>query len=276
MGRSDIIRQLRLLPSYLRLSILRLAENKLQIWGAFFSTTVNFIAYVVFWNAITLQIPILTGIGLVVWGRGELTLLIGMTELAWGFGAFFWMGIWEIHWYITEVGIEQYQIRPVSSIYQILAENFWFGGIVQIAVGLVMIILSALTFGLTLIPLGVAMGALALFMGQGALYVLWANLSTLAFWIGRNEGLLEVSDAFEWSFARMPIDVMPMGLQHFLTFVFPVIFISTMPTMMMLGLLPLSVIMMYLAIAGLLLLFWCLMFRVLWSKGLKRYQPVGG
>lgn len=276
MGRSDIIRQLRLLPSYLRLSILRLAENKLQIWGAFFSTTVNFIAYVVFWNAITLQIPILTGIGLVVWGRGELTLLIGMTELAWGFGAFFWMGIWEIHWYITEVGIEQYQIRPVSSIYQILAENFWFGGIVQIAVGLVMILLSALTFGLTLIPLGVAMGALALFMGQGALYVLWANLSTLAFWIGRNEGLLEVSDAFEWSFARMPIDVMPMGLQHFLTFVFPVIFISTMPTMMMLGLLPLSVIMMYLAIAGLLLLFWCLMFRVLWSKGLKRYQPVGG
>lgn len=276
MTRKNSFRQLKLLPSYIRLSILRLAENKIQLWGAFFTSLVNFGAYIIFWNVLTLQIPVLTGRGWVVWGRGELTLLIGMTELAWGFGAFFWMGVWQIHWYITEIGIEQYQIRPVSSIYQILAENFWFGGIAQMSIGIIMILLSAITFGLTLMPLGVIMGACALFLGQGALYLLWANLSSLAFWIGRNQGLLQVSDAFEWSFARMPIDVMPAGIQYFLTFIFPVIFISTIPTMMMLGQIPLNFSLLYLAIASLLLLLWSLMFRVLWSKGLKQYQPVGG
>ena len=276
MKRSDLLRHVRLFPIYLRLSFLRLAENKLQIWGAFFTSIVNFAAYVVFWNIITLQIPVLTGVGWVVWGRGELTILIGMTEIAWGFGAFFWMGVWQIHYYITEVGIEQYQIRPISSIYQILSENLWAGGVIQMGIGVIMILLSALSFGLVLVPFGVALGVLALFLGQGALYVLWANLCSLAFWIGRNQGLLEVSDAFEWSFARMPIDIMPNGIQYFLTFVFPVIFISTVPTMMMLGQLPLSVLLLYVGVAGLLLLFWSVMFRFVWSKGLKVYQPVGG
>ena len=66
MGVRDVIRQIRLLPTYLRLSVLSLAENKAQIWGAFFSTSVNLVAYVVFWNIITLQVPILTGAGIAV------------------------------------------------------------------------------------------------------------------------------------------------------------------------------------------------------------------
>ncbi|MFX1577237.1 MAG: ABC-2 family transporter protein [Promethearchaeota archaeon] len=276
MGTKDVLRQLRLLPDYIRLSFLRVAENKIQIFGAFFSTSVNLAMYVLFWGVITYQIPILTGYGWVVWGQGELTFLIGMTEVAWGFGAFFWMGIWETHWYITEIGIETFQIRPAGSIYQILATSFWAGGLVQVGVGGVMLALSVLAFGLVVTPFSIVFGVIALLLGQAALYLLWACLCCLAFWIGRNEGLLEISDALEYNFARMPIDVMPVGVQYFLLFVFPVIFISTVPTMIMLNLLPLGPALIYLGIAGVLVILWLLVLRVVWSRGLRRYQPVGG
>ncbi|MFX0168553.1 MAG: ABC-2 family transporter protein [Candidatus Hodarchaeota archaeon] len=276
MTRKDILRQLRIIPSYLRLSLLRLGENKIQLWGAFITSAVGFAFYAIFWNVVTLQVPILTGVGWVVWGAGELTFLVGMTNLAWSFGAFFWMGIWEIHWYITEIGIEEYQIRPVSSILQIIAQNFWAGGIVQLSVGIVMLVISTVSFGLVITPIGILLGILALLFGQAALYILWATLACLAFWIGRNAGLLEISDAIEMNFGQMPIDVMPHIVQHFLTFILPVIFISTVPTMIMLGQLPLNLILLYLGIAGLLILIWILAFNITWNAGLKRYQPVGG
>jgi ABC-2 type transport system permease protein len=272
----DILRQLRLLPAYLRLSLLSILEHRIQLWGAFFSSIVNIVVYVIFWNVITLQVPVLTGVGWVVWGRGELTFLLGMSEVTWGFGSFFWMGIWEIHWYITEIGIEEYQIRPVNTIYQLLARNFWFGGLVQIALGIVMLGLSSITFGLTISFIGIILGILALLLGEAALYILWASLACLAFWIGRNEGLLELSDAVESKFTRMPIDIMPRTIQQFLTFVLPVIFLASVPTMLVLGQLPLEIGVLYIGIAIILLTIWIFIFRYLWAKGLRRYQPVGG
>jgi ABC-2 type transport system permease protein len=248
----------------------------MQLWGAFATTIIGISMYVFFWSVITYQMPILTGFGWVVWGRAELTFLMGVTETAWGFGAFFWMGIWEIHWHITELGLEQFQVRPANSILQLLAQRFWAGGLLQVAIGISMLWISAWTFGLVIIPLNVVLGALALFLGQAALYILWSCLSCLAFWIGRNEGLLEVSDAVEMNFARMPIDIMPFGVQYFLTFILPVIFISTVPTMIILGYVPLLLSFMYIGIAGILTLLWIIVFRILWARGLKRYQPVGG
>lgn len=276
MARKDVFRQLGLIPTYLRLSFLRLGENKIQLWGAFITSAFGFVFYALFWNIMTLQVPILTGVGWVVWGAGELTFLVGMTNLAWSFGAFFWMGIWEIHWYITELGIEEYQIRPVNSILQIMAQNFWAGGVIQMSVGIVMLTLSVLTFGLVVTPVGILLGLAAMILGQAALYLLWATLASLAFWIGRNAGLIELSDAIEWNFARMPIDVMPHLVQHFLTYILPVIFISTVPTMIMLGQLPLQPTLLYLLVAGLLVFAWAVIFNMTWQAGVKRYQPVGG
>ena len=276
MGFRDLVRQLRLLPVFLRLSVLSIAENKIQIWGAIFSTAVNLSAYIAFWNVITDQVPILTGAGVMMWGRGELTFLMGLTEFAWGLGAFLWMGIWEIHWYITEMGLEEYLIRPAGVVYQIIAKNFWFGGVAEMAVGGLMCWLAVVTFGLPVSLLGLPVGVLALIMGQAALYILWAGLACLAFWIGRNEALLEVADAAEIKFARTPIDIMPSPVQYFLTFILPVIYISTVPTMLMLGQLPVETGLLYLAVASLLLLFWGMIFRFLLRRGLKRYQPVGG
>jgi len=276
MSFGDILRQLRLIPDYLRLSVLRIAENKIQIFGAFFSTSINLAMYVLFWSVITYQIPILTGFGWVVWGRGELTFLIGMTEVAWGFGAFFWMGIWEIHLYITDIGIETFQIRPAGSLFQILMTSFWAGGLVQVAVGGVMLGLSVFTFGLVVTPFSLGLGLTALLLGQAALYLLWACLCCLAFWIGRNQGVIQISDALEYNFARMPIDIMPIGVQFFLLFVFPVIFISTVPTMIILNLIPLNFALLYIGIAVLLVVLWLFMLGITWSRGLKRYQPVGG
>lgn len=144
------------------------------------------------------------------------------------------------------------------------------------SVGYVMIGLAVFTFGLTISIIGIILGFLALVIGQAALYTLWAGLACLAFWIGRNEGILEISDAIEVKFARMPIDIMPSYVQQFLTFILPVIYISTVPTMLLLGQLPLEFGLFYLAIAIILLLCWSLMFQFLWQRGLRRYQPVGG
>jgi ABC-2 type transport system permease protein len=276
MRTRDILRQLQLLPSYLRLSFLRIAEDKIQLWGAFATSIISIVMYVFFWNVITYQIPVLSGVGWVVWGRAELTFLIGVTEIAWGFGSFTYMGLWEIHWYITEIGLEQFRIRPVNSIFQIFAQNLWAGGLLEIMIGGAMLLLSTITFGLVISPINLVLGVLTLLIGQAALYVLWGCLCCLAFWIGRNQGLLEVSDAVEMNFARMPIDIMPLGVQYFLTFILPVIFISTIPTMIMLDQLPFNLTMLDFAIAGLLVLLWSIVFRFLWARGLKRYQPVGG
>ncbi len=276
MGLRDLLRQVRLLPTYFKLSVLKTAENKAMLWGAIFSSAVNLAAYVVFWNVITTQVPVLTGAGIAVWGRGELTVLIGMTEIAWGLGAFIYMGTWELPHYVTEEGLEKFLIRPVSPFFLLLAESFWFGGLVQVAIGGAMVGLSCISFGLTISLPGLILGFLALVTGQGALYALWAGLATLSFWIGRNHALLEISDAIEVKFARMPIDVMPHTVQQVLTFILPVIYIATVPVMLLLGQLPISAGLLYLGIAAGLFLGWLLMFRLLFSRGLRRYNPVGG
>ncbi len=276
MGARDLLRQLRLLPTYFRLSILTTAENKAMLWGSLLSSAINLAAYAIFWNVITTQVPILTGAGIAIWGRGELTALVGMSEVAWGFGSFFWMGTWEIHYYVTEEGLEKFLIRPVGPFFMILADNFWFGGLLQMAVGGVMVGLACVSFGLTVSLPGLLLGFLALVIGQGALYALWAGMACLSFWIGRNYALLEISDAIEVSFARMPIDTMPHTVQQVLTFILPVIYLTTVPTMLLLGMLPLSGGLLYLGIAAGLFFGWLLVFRFLFGRGLRRYSPVGG
>jgi ABC-2 type transport system permease protein len=276
MGFRNLLRQLTLLPTYLKLSVLTMAENKSMLWGAIFSSVINLLAYVVFWNVITTQVPVLTGAGIAAWGRGELTVLMGMTEIAWGFGAFFWMGTWMIYHYVTEEGLEKFLIRPVSPFYMMLAESFWFGGLIQVAIGGVMVWFSCVSFGFTISLPGLLLGILALVTGQGALYALWAGLACLSFWIGRNHALLEVMDAIEIKFARMPIDTMPQTVQQLLTFILPVIYLATVPVMLLLGQLPLSTGLLYLGIAASLFFGWLLFFRFLFGRGLRRYNPVGG
>jgi ABC-type uncharacterized transport system permease subunit len=58
--------------------------------------------------------------------------------------------------------------------------------------------------------------------------------------------------------------------------VFPVIFISTVPTMIMLNLIPLEPALIYIGIALILVILWLIVLQIVWKRGLKRYQPVGG
>ena len=158
--------------------------------------------------------PVLTGFGWATWGRAELTFLMGVTETAWGFGAFFWMGVWEIHWHITELGLEQFRVRPASSIFQMIAQQFWAGGLLQVAVGIVMLWLSAWTFGLVIVPVNVLLGALALFLGQAALYILWACLCCLAFWA--ISPCRSSKDSFlEFIFSKLPFQELSLLFLHF-------------------------------------------------------------
>ena len=103
----------------------------------------------------------------------------------------------------------------------------------------------------------------------------FAMVCLSAFWIGRAEFLRDLFVEL-FVFQNYPLREFPNLFIFFFTFVFPLIFSATMPVMVLTRRLSLGE---SFGIVGLLLAIitvQILLFRVVWKRGLRRYESFGG
>ncbi len=109
--------------------------------------------------------------------------------------------------------------------------------------------------------------ALALVMGSILIYCFWLMITSTAFWFVRVD---EIVNLFQGVYAagRWPVGIYPRWLQAGLTFIIPVAFAVTIPAEALTSRLTPFVLP---ATFGLTVLF-CIVARIIWCMGMKRYS----
>ena len=157
-------------------------------------------------------------------------------------------------------------IKPVSA--QFMASfrtvNIW--RIINVIVGIGLSVTTIVQRGLSIGVYEAGMFAVTLFCGATIVYSFWLFLVTLTFWFVKIDNIEQIVwQAFEAG--RYPVDVYPVWLKNFLTYVVPVVFIITIPAQALAGKLHIE----FLAVCILVASCTLLAASAFWSFGLKRY-----
>jgi ABC-2 type transport system permease protein len=125
-------------------------------------------------------------------------------------------------------------LKPIDSQFWLSSRTFSPWGIPSIALGLAILLYSALRSpaGISFPALGVALVALG--FSVLALYSLWFVLASTSIWFVKVWNTTEVLNAY-LAAGKYPITAYPAGLRFFFTFVLPVAFLTTVPAEAVLG-----------------------------------------
>lgn len=102
-------------------------------------------------------------------------------------------------------------------------------------------------------------------------YSLWFMTVITVFWFGRVNNIVYISKPM-MNLAKVPIDAYPRFLSFFLTFIIPIIFVTTIPAKILLG--EFSLLWLIFGVISSLALL--LISHKFWNLALKRYSSAGG
>lgn len=252
-------------------------RSQLQYRAAFLlEAFASLIANGMFFLSLALVLQRFEGIG--NWGLGEIAFLVGMVEMAFaamdilfsGFDPGFF-GRW-----IRLGTFDQLMLRPVNLTIQVLGSRFILRrigralqGIAILAVALTMIDVHWTAAKIIFLPFVFA-GMVAFF---GGLFIIGA---TITFWTVES---IEVINIFTYGGSEMisyPMDIYPLWLRSFFTYVIPAIFLNYYPALYILGIpdplgLPDWAPLMG-PVVGFLMIALALQF---WRFGVRHYQSTG-
>lgn len=206
------------------------------------------------------------------WEYGDIVVFLAFSELFYGLdGAVFTYA--SRFWRCIHAGVLDNSLtRPLDARVRFLLLN----------VDYISLILTFIEFIVLLCFSGHRLNIFVVF--TGALAVIGANLvlslirlcgSYLAFWHGKMSAMSEISDCLT-SFNKYPLTILPKTLVYVFQFVFPFYFFSTFST----ELLCFPIKTRELLISGIgfacLLILWSVINKILWEKGLKRYESIHG
>lgn len=164
------------------------------------------------------------------WSRTEVIVLVGTFQFMSGLKATFLdpnLAFFAVRG-IREGRLDVYLLQPAPSLF--LAS---FGiasplNLIQSGLGLGVVGLGISQSGTGVSPLGVAGWLLFVAIGVAVAWMLGVLVGCLAFWAPRLE--LEVMYSSFWQLARYPVQVYRGPLRFILTYVFPMVLISTTPS----------------------------------------------
>ncbi len=169
------------------------------------------------------------------WDLGEVAVLYGLTTLSFACAELVGAGFDEFSKFIRQGRFDTLMVRPVGIFLQVLANDFVLKRFGRLAQGLGVMVVAIEAKGLHLAPWqwavmvgAVACGTLcymALFMVQAA-SCFWAVESLEAFNLLTYGG----NEMITW-----PVDIYPVWLRRFFTFVVPLVFINYLPARLILG-----------------------------------------
>lgn len=255
-----------LYPEYLKQNIKTMLEYKIDFVIGVFSTLLSqfygiFFVWVIFEN-----IKQING-----WTFYQITFIYGLLTLAKGIDMFFFDNLHALGYeYVKEGTFDILMIRPISPLFQLVANYTQQDGIGLFILGAIVVAKSLAELNITLTLLDILL--LIIFVISGAAIISAINLifATTGFKTINSHVIMGSVNSFQ-EFAFYPLSMYPKVIGFILTWILPYAFVSYYPSDYFLnkqyGIL--SVLTPFIAVV-----LWIIALRV-WHWGLKNYESTG-
>ena len=224
------------------------------------------LGFVFIW-AIFRGIPEING-----WNFYQMMFVYGLQAICVGLYEFLFAGIWSVEKYIQDGELDRLLLRPVSTLFSVMAADVTFHGLGAALFGLAICIISLIQLKIIFSIWLVLYWMTTIITGTLIYFSLNMLAATLAFKMTKISSLLMIVNNIS-EFSKYPAAIYSNGLQILLSFVIPFAFTSYYPAAFILG-------------KGSTLIFWagpwiaaaiCLFLTaIFWRIGLKGYQSAGG
>lgn len=263
-----MIRYLHLYKVYIKRAIKARLEYKADtIIGILSFLISNVATFSCIWMVIQ-AIPSLDG-----WTIWELGFLYGFAMLPKGLDHLFTDSLWFIgYWYVKNGLFDKHLVRPVNTLFQIIAETFQPEAFGELIIGTCLCIVCAFNISIIWSFGNVLLLIVAVFIGAFIFTGVKLITCSLAFWIKRSGPLMNSVYNF-CDFARYPITIYDKPMQFFLAFIVPFGLIISIPVQIVLkGTWSPYWVMGVIILAATLLM---TIGVILWNAGVKAYESTG-
>lgn len=244
--------------------------------GTIVSSFITFLTYIIFWLIIFDNVPSFSDDMIGEWTQGDILVLIGFAQISSGISMAIFMGVTEISNYVTEYGLEDVLIFPMHPILYIVAYNFYPFGLLTSFFGLILIVISAMIYNIPIYLMGFLLGLMILILGNVAIYLIYGIISSFGFWLGKLTKVEELIDKGANSFDQIPTTILPPGVFIFFSYIYPIFFLSTYPTILATKIGIWSEFLTQLLILPVLIGLLVIIQSRVFSRGLRRYKSIGG
>lgn len=162
------------------------------------------------------------------WSFYEVALIFGIMTVAGSLTSMFFNELWEFGVYIEKGDFDSVLLRPIPSLFHIIANKFDQNSIGSLLIGLPIVAKSFYELGLKFNAVNIFM--LILFFISGTMIIAGINviLSAMSFWIRDSAPLISGVTSIQ-QFALYPITIFHKFIGYILTYVIPYAFVSFYP-----------------------------------------------
>jgi ABC-2 type transport system permease protein len=201
----------------------------------------------------------------------QMIFFYGFFQLPRGIDHLFTDNIWLIPSKIRKAEMDRYLLRPISPLFQIVAERFQHEALGEIVTGILLIAITFPSLGIEVTPFSMVILGTLILLGSGIYTSIKLLTASTAFWTMNSLQLMvtvyNISD-----FAKYPISIFPSFIQILITYVVPFAFVSFFPASYLLNQVDASSVLIG-SVSAFALMALCAM--SLWTFGIKNYQSSG-
>jgi len=163
------------------------------------------------------------------WTMGEMVFLYSLHAFAYGLTNLIFSQLINFDKMVVDGEFDRVLVRPLSPLGQIIFSKFEISTVAHLIIGF-----TALYFGTHLAGIEWTLRKILLFpviVGGGVLIAggIRLTVTAVAFWTLRNRSLVHTVIFSSKEFINYPVNIYNMGMQFFLTFIFPIAFINFYP-----------------------------------------------
>lgn len=237
-----------------------------DFWLNLTGIVISQILNVIMLTAIFSRIPHLQG-----WRFHEILFIYGFSQLPLSFFYLFGSSLNSVNHLILDGGLDQYLIRPVDPLFQILAQDLGIQQVSGLFASTAIIAYATWKLGLVITWWHPFAFALFVYGGTAIYFGLALMFASLSFWYPERAGfvwpIMSVGD-----FAQYPITIYDRPIRLFITWVLPFAFTAFFPATLLMGIQTFAVYAWATPIVGTVLM--VAAYRV-WQQGLRNYTSTG-
>lgn len=206
------------------------------------------------------------------WTFEGMMFVYGMQAITLGLNEFLFAGTWSVGRYVQMGELDRLLLRPVGTLFSIIATDVTFHGLGAAAFGVAICIISLVKLQIVLTFSVVLFWIMAILCGMLIYFSVNMWCATLAFWITDTGSPMMLAQNVS-EFSKYPASIYGTGLQILITFLLPFAFTSYYPSVFVLGMDNSFVYWGGTLVATAVCL---LITGLFWKYGLSKYQSAGG
>lgn len=260
-------RMLRLHRIFIAQHMKNLMEYKVDFLTGAISFLVGQVIQIATLGIIFSQIPNLVG-----WDFNEILFIYGFSLIPKGIDHLFFDNLWSVGYFIVRKGdFDKYLTRPINSLFYVIAEKFCVDAFGELAIGLILIVYSAIKLHLSIYWYTIPLFIIAVVFATFIYTAIKIGTSAIAFWT-KASGHITHMFYMTNDFSKYPTTIYNKFVRTLITYVIPFAFTAFYPASFFLkgenplfcigGTVIISIVLFTISV-------------IIWNKGIKAYESAG-